>query len=354
MRLISWLSITAIMLILSSCKKDKPEQDVVSATLSNGMLVLCEGLFQQNNSTVSWVNLANSTVANNLFENRVGRQLGDTGNDIQRYGNKIYIVVNASSTIEVLDATTFQSIQQIDMVNGSVAKQPRSIVFNGSNAYVSCYDGFVDVIDTSTLLVTQRIQVGANPEGMAIANNKLYVANSGGLNFPNVDSTLSVIDLSTSTELAKIAIGKNPSSVITDLQGEIYVINRGDYAAVPSSISRIDTQNDVVISTLAINATHITSMNSNFIIANYDYNTSASNVLLFDPLNETVINPNFISTAGITTLYGVQYDSFRNKIYIMDAMSFTNTGYINLFNSTGSPIEKFHVGLNPNKIIFYD
>ncbi len=354
MRLISLFSITAIMLILSSCKKDKPEQDLVSATLSNGMLVLCEGLFQQNNSSVSWVNFTNSAVANSLFENRVGRQLGDTGNDMKRYGNKIYIVVNASSTIEVLDAITFKTIQQIDMVNGGVAKQPRSIVFNGSFAYVTCYDGFVDVIDTSALTVTQRIPVGANPEGMAIANNKLYVANSGGLNFPNVDSTLSVIDLSSNIELSKIVIGQNPSSVIADAQGEIYVINRGDYGAIPSSISRIDSQNDVVLSTLAINATHIVPMNSNFLIANYDYNSSVSNVLLFDPLSETVINSNFIATTGISTLYGIQYDSFRNQIYLMDAMSFTNTGYVKSYTSTGSLVENYHVGLNPNKIIFYD
>ena len=240
------------------------------------------------------------------------------------------------------------------MQNGTIAKEPRNIVFSGSNAYVSCYDGYVDVIDTATLSVTQRIQVGANPEGMAIANNKLYVANSGGLNFPNVDSTLSVIDLSTNSELQKIIIGKNPSVVIADSQGEIYVINRGDYGAIPSSISRIDTQNDVVLQTLPINATNITKMNSDFLIANLDYTTNASSVALFDPITEAIVNANFINTSGIATLYGIQYNLGNNQIYILDAMNFTNTGYVRTFSSTGVAMQSYQIGLNPNKIVFYD
>ena len=41
---------------------------------------------------------------------------------------------------------------------------------------------------------------------MAYANGNIYVANSGGLNFPNVDSTLSVIDVNSEIELMKIVI----------------------------------------------------------------------------------------------------------------------------------------------------
>mgnify|MGYP003667534376 FL=1 len=283
----------SLLLVLISCKKE-PEEIVVNSTLENGMVILCEGLFQQNNSSVSWVNFSNSTITNTLFQDRAFRLLGDTGNDMQRYGNKIYIVVNASSTVEIIDALSFKPLQQILMQNGGIAKQPRSVAFYGSNAYVSCYDGFVDVIDTTSMLVTQRIQVGANPEGMAVANNKLYVANSGGLNFPNVDSTLSVIDLSTNTELQKIVIGKNPGSVIADSQGEIYVINRGNYGAIPSSISRVSSQTDAVLSELSINATVITHMNSDFLIADLDITTNNSSVIVFDPLTETISNSNFM------------------------------------------------------------
>ncbi len=351
MRLISFVF---IIIVFFSCKKKEEETVSVSNTLSNGMVVLCEGLFQQNNSTVSFVNFSDATVSNTLFQDKAGRMLGDTGNDIQQYGGKIYIVVNVSSTIEVMDAKTFKPLQQISMIANGVAKQPRSIVFNNGKAYVTCYDGYVDVIDTISLTVEQRIQVGRNPEGMAIANNKLYVANSGGLSFPDVDSTLSVIDLSSHTELQKINIGKNPSSVIADNTGEIYVINRGDYGAIPSSISRVNTNTDTEIEKLTINATHIIKKNNDFLIANYDYNTQTNSVLLFDPLTEMVTNTTYIQPSNVTTLYGIQINPTNGNIYISDAMGFTNTGYVKEFSSSGNYIQSFHVGLNPNKIIFYD
>lgn len=85
--------------------------------------------------------------------------MGDTGNDLLRYGSKIYVVMNVSSTIEVLDATTGNHLHQLSMVTSTHAKQPRKIVGYGANVFVSCFDGYVDVIDTSGFKVIKRIKV---------------------------------------------------------------------------------------------------------------------------------------------------------------------------------------------------
>lgn len=335
-----------------SCKKDEPETPQVEDVLDNGMIVLCEGLFQYNNASVSWVDFEKNTVINNLFVSKTGRQLGDTGNDMQQYGGKIYIVVNVSSTIEVLDASTFKSIKQISMVSGGTAKQPRRLAFNNGKVYVTCYDGFVDVIDTTSLTVNQRIQVGSNPEGLSFANNKLYVANSGGLSFPLPDSTVSVIDLNTHTELQKIKVGMNPGGVITDSQGDVYVIIRGDFAGVPSRMVRIDTQNDVLAETFTFDATEIYPMNNQFLVSFFNYSNETSSIALFDPLTETLTSSNYISTAGITTLYGMKYNPTKNTIFILDAMNYTNSGYVREYSTSGVELTNYNVGLNPTKIIF--
>lgn len=348
-----YIKLLLILPLLWSCEKDKPQNNSAS-NLSNGILVLCEGLFQQNNSSVSWIDRSSGAINNQYFLQKVGRELGDTGNDIKRYGNKVYIIVNVSSTIEVLNATTFQSILQIPMVDGVTAKQPRNIVFGNGKAYISCYDGYVDILDTTTLTIQGRIAVGPNPEGMTISNNKLYVSNSGGLNFPNMDSTLSVIDLSTETELYKIPVGLNPGIVSKDQDGEVYVITRGDYSTVPSRMVRVDPVNDVAIDTFAFNAAGIEPMNDKFLIMWQDPSGSSSNVALFDPITEQLINPSYIPTSGISTLYNIQYDPIKDRIYISDAMNYTNTGYIRVFSSTGAPLNEYHVGLNPSKLLFYE
>ena len=350
MRLISLI----VLLIIVGCKKDKPEEPAVESNLSNGIAILCEGLFQQNNSSVSWVNLSNGAVTNSFFESRVNRLLGDTGNDIQRYGGKVYIVVNVSSTIEVLDANTFSPIKQISMLNNGIGKQPRSIAFANGKAFVTCYDGFLDVIDTSTLTVQQRIPVGLNPESVVVTNGKIYVSNSGGLNAPLMDSTVSVIDVITYSELTRITVGLNPGQLIIDSEGDVYSIIRGDYGAIQSSMSRIDTQLDIVADQFSINASSIAKMNDKLLIGNYDFNTQVNSVLLFDALSETVENSNYLNLSELTTLHGIQYNPVSDLIYTTDAMSFTNTGFLRVFSTGGILVQSYHLGLNPTKVIFYD
>ncbi len=53
----------------------------------------------------------------------------------------------------------------------------------------------MQIVDTCT--------VGYQPEEMVIAGNKLYVANSGGYRVPSYDRTVSVIDLTTFTEIKR-------------------------------------------------------------------------------------------------------------------------------------------------------
>ena len=342
-----------IAIALVSCKKKHQDPGVAAPQqLNGGLLVLNEGLFNQNNASLTWLNTSDGSVIMDFFEQKANRGLGDTGNDMKRYGNKIYVVVNVSSTVEVLNATTGASIQQISMISGSTPKQPRFITFHQGKAFISCYDGFVDVLDTISLTITQRIPVGANPEEMAISNNRLFVCNSGGLNYPNVDSTVSVISLSTLTEETKITCGPNMGDIAVDASGEIYAISRGDYGSTPSRMHRINPVTLVKEQTFNFDAGSITEYNNNFIIT--ASNQSATHTYLFDASAETIATTDFFDLSNVQTLYGIQYRASSNKFYICDAMGYTINGKIHIFNSSGILEQSFSVGLNPNSILFYD
>ena len=346
-------SLFVLSLLLFACDKDD-NQPTVTETLDNGILVLCEGLFQQNNSSLSWIDLSNEAVNTDFFTSQNGRFLGDTGNDMKVYGSKIYIIVNNSNTVEVINKKDGKSIKQISMTNGVAAKQPRSIAFYNGKAFVTCYDGFVDVIDTTNLTISQRIPVGSNPEGLAISNGKLFVSNSGGLNYPAVDSTVSIIDLANYTELDRIVVGKNPGAVQVDSEGDVYVIARGNYGTIPSRMVRINSQTNAVEQTFTFDASGMTLMQDYFLISFYNYSTQTSEIRLFNTLSETLENNNFISTSGLTTLYGIQYNPVSDKIYCLDAMNYTNSGYVRQYTSAGVFEKSYHVGLNPSKLVFYE
>lgn len=350
MRLISLLILS---ILFFGCKKDEPQTNVVSQ-LDNGVVVLCEGLFQQNNSTISWVDLGTSQVTNQFFYQKANRSLGDTGNDMIRYGSKVYVIVNVSSTIEVLNASTFEPIKQINMMDGNNAKQPRYFQPYGSKIYVSCYDGFVDVLDTATLTVTQRIQVGPNPEGMAISNGKLFVANSGGLNFPDPDSTLSVIDLATNLELEKIMVGLNPGDVIADNQGDIYVVSRGDYSSIPSRLVRVNANSNTLTETFSFDASSIYEGPEGLLILYVDQISGSNQLSSFNTTTEAISSGSVLDMTTVTTPYSIFYDQGNNCYWVSDAMGYTNSGYLKKYDLTGTLLTSYHVGLNPSKIVVYE
>lgn len=346
-----YASFVFIFLALVACKKDPPTPTPSPSHLGNGFLVLNEGLFQHNNSTLLWQSFDGSAPVLDFFEQQAGRSLGDTGNDLKRYGNKIYVVVNVSSTIEILDASTGKSIKQILMLNGNTPKQPRYIAFSGNKAFVSCYDGYVDVLDTASLNILQRIPVGANPEQLTISNNKLYVSNSGGLNAPNVDSTVSVISLNSLTELSRITVGKNPGKILTGADGKVYVISRGDYLMIPSQLHRIDPVTDTKESSYSFAVQDIIAYNNQLLVIRTSNGVKG---YLFDLTAQTCESSPHITFDGTTTYYGAQFRTSNQSWYVCDANGYTLDGFVRRYSSSGNLIHSYAVGLNPNNILFYE
>lgn len=347
------ISFSICILALSSCKKQKVESEIFTpSNLANGVLVLNEGLFQQNNASISFVDWATSKTNGLFFEQRTGRPLGDTGNDMQKHDGKLFIIMNVSSTIEILNAHTGAPIKQIAMVQNGIPKQPRYIAFDEENAYISCYDGFVDVLNLNSLTITNRIPVGANPEQLVVVNEKLYVSNSGGLNFPNLDSTVSVVSLALQTEIAKISVGKNPGAMAVDSDGDIYVISRGDFASTPSRLHRISSLTDTKVQTFSFSPEQICLKNTDLIVA-YSV-VSATKLLVLNTLTETISNNDFGDLSAIQTFYGMFFSNSKNRLYCFDAQGYVNSGFLIEYDSDGNFIKKYTVGLNPNHILLYD
>jgi YVTN family beta-propeller protein len=231
-------------------------------------------------------------------------------------------------------------------LNG-IAKQPRNLAFYGSKVFISCFDGYVDVIDTATLSVEKRIKVGSNPENMLVVNKRLYVSNSGGL-IPSLDSTLSIIDCQNLVELEKIIVGKNPGKIVAQNDSTLYVHVRGNFSTIPSSLKKIHLGSTLAQSIVANNISGIEKMENQLIL----YSTEA--ISLLDMQSNSILNASFISLTNIKTVYRIQYVASLKQIFVFDANYYTNAGFIHRFSNTGEFSQKFPVGLNPNSLIYYE
>lgn len=340
-------------------------------TKTSGMYILCEGLFNMNNSTISYYDFINGEMVSfqdpdkqgsdktsfDFFKKQNKRRLGDTANDMKRYGSKIWCAVNVSSQIEVLDINSGKSFRQIPLFNESgIGRQPRRFAFYKDKAYVCNFDGTVMRIDTTTLAIEGYTTAGRNPDGICVANGKLYVSNSGGLDQNNPDNTVSVIDIKTFKEIKKITVRNNLGTILSDVSGNVYVTSRekfnyeiNDYDC---KLHRIDSETDQVVHTYDLPILSFTISGHKAYM--YSYNTQQEAIMVLDTRTGEVTDYDFIKTpTQITRIYNITVNPVNDDVYICDAQNYVINGNIFCFSKEGQ--YKFKIdakGINPNALVF--
>ncbi len=347
------LSLVAALALISC---DNNEEIVQTPEVSTGVLVLNQGKYNGNNATITSYDFTTQVVGADIFSAKNNRGLGDTGQDMIKYGSKIYIAVSSSSLIEIIDAKTYASIKTIPMRSTSdLPSKPRSLTSLNGKVYISLFDGHVAQLDTTDLTIKKTITVGSYPEQIIAANNKLYVANSGGM-ATVVDSTISVIDPTTFTESKRIKVGKNPTKIQADKYGDLYVICMGNYFDIPVSLKRVETSTDKVSEVTGFTPYNMTIDEDNLFLYAYEYDATWTVVnkkyIIFDVKNETIKNENFIASSAVAkTPYSIDVDPITKNIFIGES-DYTTAGKMYCFGQDGILKYSFTTGINPGKTVF--
>lgn len=353
-----WVLLAMFSIVLSGCRKDDPiipeEKEPLptqTVTTVEGFYLLNEGNMNMNKASLDYYDYATGNYRRNVYgqanpEATLG--LGDVGNDIGIYGTRLYAVINCSNKVEVMDVATTKRLKVIDV------KNCRYVTFANGKAYVSAYDGevqlggvspngFIAEIDTATLTITRTVQVGRQPEEMAVVGNKLYIANSGGYSPPNYERTVSVIDLNTFTKIKDIDVAINLHRLRADAYGNLYVSSRGDYFDTPSKLFVIDTKSNSIKQTFDISCSNLTIagdtvyiIGSEFSYTTFDWDIHYS---MIDAKTETLLEGSFLPESvsnAIKTPYGIAVDPISKNIYITDATDYVSPGKLYCIDRDGN------------------
>lgn len=344
------ISFLILVILVAGCKKPPPEEQPLSEGYGNGILILNEGLYQQNNASISYYSNETSEVQQQAFMTVNGRGLGDTGNDLVAFSQSgspyFCVAVDVSSQLEIIHSKTLKSVGQISLIENGVGKEPRKVITTNGKIYSCNFDGTVSVVQISTLYITKTIQVGENPDGMAVSNGKLYVSNSGGLNVPNYDSTITVIDLSNDSVIKTIDARINCRATLAGPNNDVYVISNGDYGAIPKAMLRIDTNTDSITNEYPVNITSW-DMVDDWI---YYYDQDLNGVYRFNTITQTFENSQIIDASAFTTPYTLAVNN--DRIYLADANDYVNSSVIRVYNMSGTFIHEFTAGLNSTNLLF--
>ena len=364
-----------LLFIIISCREDEvvfySDETQVSypqvGLKHTGFYQLNEGNMGMNRSTIDYFDYNTGIYTRDIYSERnpeIVKELGDVGNDIQIYGDKVYCVINCSNYIEVIDRKTAIHVGSINVPNC------RYITFHEGKAYISSYAGpvqidpnaevgFVAEIDTTTLQLTRKATVGYQPEEMVIHNGKLYVANSGGYRVPNYDRTVSIVDLETFTEIKKVDVDINLHRMQVDKRGDVYVSSRGDYYNIHSNLYVIDSQTDQVKQTLDIPVSQMyLSGDSLYYYSTEWSHTNGNNTVTYgilDTRTKEVISDKVITDGtdkDIMIPYGIAVHPETKDIFISDAQNYIVTGYIYCFSPEGKLKWKVTAGNIPGHFAF--
>ena len=377
-----FLLLSLLFLLLQSCRHDiivwPSEEEEVGGTRTDSILgfyLLNEGNMGSNKCTMDFYDYTTGTYIRNIYGNAnpsAVKELGDVGNDLRIYGNRMWAVINCSNKIEVMEARTARRVGQVNLANC------RYIAFHEGYAYVTSYAGPVQInpgyeqkgmvvkIDTATLEKVDTCIVGFQPDRLDIAGGKIFVANSGGYMFPNYENTVSVVDIGTFREEGRIPVAVNLHHLLADSDGQLWVSSRGDYYGNTSAlfcitdpagtpqVRRITTQDgtDLVVENMTLRGDSLYVIGTEFSYATMQNHT---NYGIVNVRTRQVLTTNFITDgtdASIMEPYGIAVHPHTGEILIGDARTHVNPGTLFCFSPEGLLLWKVRTGDIPAHFAF--
>lgn len=352
----SFRAMALLMMGVASFTACEDEEDDLKKSSNKVIYVLNEGSWNNNNASVSAIDPTDGSSYYYQFAAANGRNLGDTGQDILRYGGKIYIAVSGSNTIEVVDGNSLTSIKTIKPESGKPGN-PRGLAASDGKIYVSLYDGYVAKIDTTSLAFEDSIAVGPNPEEITIANGCLYVAISDGLNsgngYPN-GKYVSKIGLDSFKVASKIDVIVNPNKMASDKSGNVFVISWGNYIDIPSTVQKIDKNDNVSV---LGKATYMTCYENTLYTINAPFGAPSIEYISYNTISGSVESSSFISGTADEMPSNptcVSVNPKNGNIMVgsyLAANDYLSNGYVYEY-ANGAFKARYNAGVGPRKFVY--
>lgn len=349
------------------------DYEVVDAAVNasaepSGIYLVNQGNQGSNKARLDFLNFHNGFYIRDVFTEynpEVVKGLGDTGNDVQVYKGKVFVAVNGSHKVEIMDAYSMKRLAQVDVPNC------RFIAFDGNHAYVTSYvakdkealktqKGALYRIDLDTYKVTGQVTVGYQPEQLVIRDGKAYVANSGGYVAGN-DNTVSVVDLKSMKVEYNIEVAVNLELMLVDAEGTIWVSSRGNYVDVSSTLNYLVKKGDkyelggsvnVPVSSMALAGDKIYVIGLTYIPPTWTPTTTYN---IVNVKTRELESGSFITDgteSDITTAFTVTVNPGNGDIYVTDAKDYVSSGTLHCYTGSGKHKWSVHTGDIPARIAF--
>lgn len=240
--------VLALLALLGHSCTPEPAGNSTPDTFRNGVLVLNEGVWTQNNATLDWYAAADGwRHFADVFAAVNGQPLGDVANAMAQDGDTLYVVMNNSLRVYKLQLPSLKLLGTLQLPSGA---SPRQLAFaNRRQAWItSLLDGTIYLANLETMTLTGTLPIENYAEGVALAAGRAFVA-CGNYAYPAANNKLAVFGTASPALQQYLTLDvENPGPVLTTPQGWVAVGSRGGVLQDTGCVYRLNPQ------TLAIEA----------------------------------------------------------------------------------------------------
>jgi YVTN family beta-propeller protein len=335
------LLILILTFTLSCTKKSDTGTDTFVA--GSGVYIVNEGNFTGGNGSLSFYSYDNGLIYNDLFESINGRPLGDVPNSMTIAGEKAYIVVNNSGKIEVVNKNTLASIATIA---GLISPRNFAPISNTTAYVTSIYSDSVAVINLTENSVSGYINIRRSSESIIVYGNKAFVSNWVG------GKEIMVIDILTNKVSDSIQVGIEPESMAIDRNNMLWVLCNGGWERNNfAELDQINTTTNRVEKKLVFpsklsSPTCLTANGTGDAL--YYLENGVNKVNLAFPILPS--SPLIPQTEHLFYKMGV--DPVQNYIMVTDAVDYQQKGYVLLYQPDGTFFSSNYAGIIPGLMCF--
>lgn len=349
--------------VLSSCEKDD-DPDLFPSELVEGCYIVNYGNYGAGGASISKYDYSAGKMTNLYYENQNnGLELLSNIQYAYTINDDVFLLGNSPDMIINVDPLF---VQAKNGVTDQIAK-PRTCVASGDYLYISCWgsdpdwsvmaDTYIAKYNMKTRTVEKTISMPGGPEGVEIANGKLYVA-------LNYKSSVAVINLSTDA-VSYIPTPAVTSYFVKDKSGNLYVslISTWSNSSASTGLGYINTSTDKLAATynlpnVSTDYASIMSFNkdkSKIFILTTEYDASwnlTGAVSVFDVTAKTFSSQSLIS--NISGARGLAVNPQDGNIYVFTGESVTGAGLMKIYNASGEFQKQESVGASPAMAIFLE
>ena len=343
-------------LVLTGCKEDIID-DPFPTDLVEGCYVVNYGNYGSGGASISKYDYNGDELTNFYYQQQNnGNELLSNIQYAYQYNDSIFLIGNSSDQLITVNPFIKQS------KNGVTDKidNPRFCVASGDYLYISCLgtnpdwmnmpDTYIAKFNIKTNTVEKTIAMPGGPEGMEIANGKLFVA----LNYKD---SIAVMNL-TSEQISYIETPAVTSYFVKDNNENLYVTLVSTFTdfSNQTGIGLINTTTNMLQETYALSNVSsgyggIIQAKADFsklyvITSSYDENWNLKGAVAEFDVNSKTFSASPVIT-DISGISGISVNPANNQIYVFTATSTTGAGTMGIYSSAGDFIKDYAVGAFP-------